>query len=504
MPTSQTWYAGLDIGTSSTKVLLIDRAGTPTLTTSRSYPLHNPEPGFAEQDPEVIFHAVLFALKEAVDKIPPEIVLGGIGISSAMHSFLMVDQEGKPLTPMITWADTRSSSIAAQLKDDPLGIDIYRHTGTPIHSMSPLCKAAWFNTHFPELLGSAHKVLSIKEYVTWKMFNQYLVDHSIASATGLFDIRNCCWYQPAITYCGLREDQLSVPVPTTHILQGINREIALQLGIESDVPFVIGASDGCLANLGVGVVSNDEAALTIGTSGAIRVTTPKPITDPERRLFTYILDQNRYVIGGSINNGAIVLEWFRTHLIQHENAMQSRSIEQLLEQTRPIPAGSEGLICLPYLLGERAPHWNGYDKGVFFGVQYHHTGPHFLKAIIEGVSLTLLQIAKAIQELCDPIRIIKVSGGFARSPEWLQILADVFQKELVVNTTYEASATGAALLVMEAIGIGEPFRKKGTVSPTHVYPDSSLHSVYQEAYALSITLYDKLQPDFVDSNHANF
>lgn len=498
MASATNFYAGLDIGTSSTKVLIVNDSAEPVFKTSRSYGLSRPRPGYAEQDPDELCDAILDSLREAIQRLEPDQRLRAIGISSAMHSFLLVDRNGHPTTPLITWADTRSEHLADSLKRSDEGRSIYQQTGTPIHPMSPLCKGIWFRERAPENLDRAYKLISIKEYLLWKLYGRYVVDHSIASATGFFSLRDRTWHQPALDLIGIDGSQLSEPVSTTYILEDMEPSVQENLGLTSSIPVVIGASDGCLANLGVFALSPDEAALTIGTSGAVRVTTQSPSVDPQERLFTYILDDTHYVVGGAINNGGITLEWFKNQLLkgaEHEEL----NIEALLAQTRNVPPGSEGLLCLPYLLGERAPHWNSFDKGVFFGVQFHHTTAHFLKAMMEGISMTLFQIAKAMQELCEPVRILYANGGFVRSKEWLQIVADVFGTELIVSPTREASATGAALLAMRALNVPwpDPSREQAPAGQDCISPNPDHHNLYLDSTESLASLYEKLHPDFV-------
>ena len=487
------YFAGLDIGTTSTKVLVVDKTGKSVLRTSADYPLLTPVPGYAEQDPEAIINAVVGSLKDAVSRMPASGNLVAIGVSAAMHSVLMVDKNGDPISPLITWADMRSKAEAQALKARSLGEEIYLRTGTPIHPMSPLCKALWYQNHDKARVQSAAKWISIKEYVIWKLFNAYLIDHSIASATGLFDIHTRSWYKPALDTCGLKLDQLSEVVETHHVLQGMDTAFAAEIGLDPQTPFVIGASDGCLANRGVGALAPDEAALTIGTSGAIRVTTSEPSVDPGKRLFTYILDDQRYVVGGAINNGAILLQWFRNQLLKQTEETPVPSTRELLRLTAAIPPGSEGLLCIPYLLGERAPYWRTNDFGIFWGVQFHHTSTHFLKAIIEGISMTLWQVAKAIEETCGSLRIIHVNGGFARSPEWLQIVADVFNKELQVKPTVEASALGAAMMAMDALKF--PLLPQANTAGSGAYgkriaPDPDTHYHYTKLLGRFTRIYD--------------
>ena len=484
-------FCGIDIGTSSTKVLIIDSNDHVAALSSRSYPLKQPQPGYAEQDPDRIFEAILEAMEEAVGQVDPS-QIEAIAFSCAMHSVLLLDQNMRPFTPLITWADARSEPEAVKLRRQPEGRDIFQKTGTPIHPMAPLPKLIWMRKHQPDWLARARKIVSIKSYVIFKLFDVLVEDHSIASATGLFDIFNLFWYRPALEQAGIREDQLPQHVPTHYKLPQMKSAYAERIGLQLHTNSFAGASDGCLANLGEHATVPTEAALTIGTSGAVRVTVPKPKTDPRGRLFTYILDHQSFVIGGSINNGGIMIQWFKNQLA---GLKSDEDLEQMLKQAGALPAGNEGMICQPYLLGERAPNWNSYDRGAFIGVQFHHTAAHFLRGIMEGISMTLRQITDAIEETCGPIEVIHVNGGFVRSPEWLRILADVLNKKLVISGTREASATGAAYMAMQASGNQIPTSTfDATSGADSIVPNPENVVVYEELRPVFKELYQKLRP----------
>ena len=486
----QALYVGIDIGTSNTKVIAITSEGEVRHATSRGYPLHTPQDGYVEQDPELVVEAVVGALKELASMTQADEHLVAASFSSAMHSVLLLDADNKPLTHVITWADTRSRETAHAMKGTPQAYEIYRRTGTPIHPMTPLCKLAWLEEHEPERIGNARRIVSIKEYIFFRLFGEFVVDHSIASATGMFDIFTRTWHAPALASAGVEEHKLSTPVSAQYECAALTGRYAEELSAYHSTLFCVGASDGCLANFGLGVMDTAHAALTIGTSGAVRVTCSEPATDPESRLFTYILDDEFYVTGGSINSGGILMQWFKDHMLDGEDT----SFMASMEAAGNVPAGSEGLVCLPYLLGERAPHWNSFDKGVYFGVSYRHTKAHFLRAMMEGVSYNLLQIVHAMEEMFGPIQSVLATGGFLQSPVWVQILADVLNKPVLTSSMGDASAVGAAFMAMRANGIQKVPEISG--SSTRYDPNPAHREVYLQGLPFFASLYQKLQPDF--------
>jgi len=490
------YIIGIDIGTSNTKAVAFGMAGEIISNASVSYGALQSAPGYHEQDPDIFFNAVMDTLDEVLQKNKKN-VLTGISFSSAMHGLMAVDKEGKPITHIITWADLRSKEQADKLKGSEEGARIYQHTGTPIHPMSPLCKLMWMKENDPITFAVAHKFISVKEYVFFKFFGEYVIDHSIASATGLFDIYSLQWYDEALRAAGIHVRQLSTPVSTTYIQKGLKKRYADTLGIPSDTCFIIGASDGCLANLGTNAVDPGDTSITIGTSGAVRMISEKPSYDPKQRLFNYLLTEQTYVSGGPINNGVVLLKWYAENFLD-QSFTNTDGFDWYFEKACSVSAGCSGLIFLPYVMGERAPVWDADAKGVFFGIHSKHTQAHFMRAIIEGISFALLEVTKSLEETITPATNIYASGGFIHSKEWLQILADVFGKKIHVTNASDASALGAAILGLAALGFLENLSQAKsfiTVQDTY-FPKDEQHRIYMANYVVYASLYHKLKEEF--------
>jgi gluconokinase len=494
---------GVDIGTTSTKTIAFGPEGQTLSSVSQKYPILYPEPGFCEQDPEEIFEAVIRTIREVTDELKGKNVQPlGLCFSSAMHSLIAVDQQGRPLTRVIIWADTRSDAYAQQIKQSPAGHEIYLRTGTPIHPMSPLCKLAWLRDHQPDVFEQAHKFISIKEYIFMKLFGQYVVDYSIASASGLFDIRDLRWNETALQAAGISADRLSEPVPPTHTLKGLSEEWCRQMGLQTETPWVLGASDGCLANLSANAIRPGFASLTIGTSGAIRVAATAPASDAHERVFSYLLTENLYIVGGPINSGGVVFRWFRDNFAIPEKEEADRTgtdpYDLLIEKAKSVPVGADHLLFLPYLLGERAPFWDAKAKGVYFGVSIQHTRPHFIRALMEGIVFGLYSVGLAVEANTKSMDVIYAGGGFARSDFWLQIVADVFNKPVRVAESIESSALGAAAMGMYALGLFKDLTEVERMLPPsrEILPHADAHETYRKLHAIFAGLYDKLKDDF--------
>ncbi len=499
----QAYYLGVDIGTTSTKAVLFDKKGIVVESETVLYPLYTPNQLIAEQDPEEIFRAVLTVVRETLRKsaISPK-ALKLVSFSAAMHSLIAIDKNGELLTQSITWADTRSAKHAKKIKEDMNGHEIYLRTGTPIHAMSPLSKLVWLKSDESAIFEKAEKFIGIKEFVFHRFFGEYLIDHSLASATGLFNLENLDWDEEALEIAGISAENLSKPVPTTHIQTGLSPEYAAFMGIDQYVPFVIGASDGVLSNLGVNAIDPGVIAVTIGTSGAIRTVSPVPKTDPKGRTFCYILTKNHWVVGGPVNNGGIVLRWLRDEFATSETETAKRlgidSYDVLTNIASNVSAGSDGLLFLPYLTGERAPLWDANARGSFFGLSIHHKKQHMIRAVLEGIVFNLYTVLLAVEELTgEPVRI-QASGGFARSAMWRQLMADVFDKPVIIPESYESSCLGAIVLGMYAIEEIDDFSiVSDMIGETHTHsPSIEASDVYRELLPIYIRLSRLLKEEY--------
>lgn len=480
---------GIDLGTGSAKAVAITSAGDVASTAQISYPVLQPRPGYQEQSPEIIWEAFVECVAQITAQLRerPQ----AICLSSAMHSVIPVDNDGNALMNMIIWADNRSASFAREMLASPLGKAIYEKGGTPIHAMTPLCKLQWLKSNEPGIFASARKFISIKEYVWFRLFREFEVDYSIASATGLMDIVALQWNETSLASAGITTTQLSTLVNTNYARTCSDESLCMRLGITSDTQFIIGASDGCLANVGSFATEEGCLALTIGTSGAIRVTQRRPMLNFKAMTFNYLLDESTYVCGGPINNGGVALKWYAENLLGKTLASDSDYLT-LLESLQDTEPGADGLIFLPYILGERAPVWNSEASGVFFGMQRHHQQRHFTRAVVEGISASLYDIAFNMIEAGLDIRQIHVSGGFVRSKQWLQIITDLFGKKVCLVNTADASAVGAAHLAMKALGMISDYHELMPKEFTAYYPDAQNMTVYRELFLKYRKLYQSV------------
>ena len=499
---------GVDIGTTSTKTVAFSESGSIFSETAKEYPLYSKPAGTAEQDPDEIYEAVIATLRTVVYEVKSNgHSIAAVSFSAAMHSLIALDQTGNPLTNSITWADQRSVQEAKALRSDTRGLDIYKRTGTPIHPMSPLTKLIWFKKNDPALFEAAHKWVSIKDYVFYRLFHDYIVDYSIASATGLFHLENLDWDEEALNMAGISKDQLSRPVKTTHIVKGLQKDAAEQTGLAPSTPFIIGASDGVLANLGVAAIEPGSVACSVGTSGAVRTVIPHPITDNKGRLFCYALTEDHWVIGGPVNNGGIAFRWLRDNVFDDLSRGESHPYEVLNQRAERVKPGAGGLIFLPYLTGERAPFWNADLRGAFFGLNLNHTRNDMIRSVMEGVMFQLDMVVDTLKQSGVEPKEFRVSGGFTKSKLWPQIMADIFEKDILVPEGISSACFGAALLGMKALELIENFTDitdKVEIKQRH-HPNPENVAVYKDYKPLFKRLAGALQNECLSTEeiHCN-
>ncbi|MGE5673058.1 MAG: gluconokinase [Mycobacterium leprae] len=479
----------LDLGTTSCRALLFDLQGRVLASASRTYPLHTPKPGWAEQDPEQLLLAADSTIREVADRANPSDVLG-VSLCTYMHSLVALDAEGRYLTPMTTWADNRPAAQVEALRAQANWFDIYSRTGCPPHTMYPLYKYMWYKANQPDLLRSAHRWVSIKELLVHRWTGQWALDYNLATGSGLLNMHTLTWDEEALALAGVRPDQLSAVVPTTHTLPLTTSNLGLLLG----TPVVLGAGDGVLSSLGSGCIESGVVAAMVGTSGAVRACVPEPTVDPKARVFCYYLDKNRWILGGSLNNGGIALRWMRDNFYPGV-----KEYEPLIEEASRVPLGAGGLLFLPYLAGERSPGFNVRARGVWFGLGLEHGRAHMTRSVLEAVAFRLYSVLGPIEELIGgSAREIRATGGYAQSPYWLQICADVFGREVAVPAQAEGSSLGAYVMGAVALGVAPGLSSvDGLVSVRErLQPDRQNHARYEELFGIYQQVSHNVQAQF--------
>jgi gluconokinase len=502
-------FMGVDIGTSGIRAAVFSEYGEEKGFCYKEYPMISTTEGMAELDPELLFDSFIGVARDCFgqNNIPGNSV-AAIGISTQMFSFLAVNRDGNALTNLITWADTRSLQDVRYVESNFDCKRLYFKTGCRAqHPIYHISKILWLKRTQPELFEKIYKFVTIKEYILHKMFGVYYVDITDASTSACFNINTFKWDEDILKeVLQVGEGKFGETVDCTHTLKGMKENYAREMGLRASIPIVIGSGDGIMANVGCGGIDNTTMSSTIGTSGALRIAVDKPLLDEKMRTWCYCFTRNQWVAGGAINNGGIVLKWFReqyrAQFEKEAETLQFDSVYKLFDhyvsQTFP---GSEGLFFLPFLTGERSPGWNADANAYICGLKITHDKKHIVRAAMEGIMYNMYSIYGVLDNLGGNVRRIIANGGYVNSSVWLQMQADIFNKEITVAPIGEASVWGAAFTSMVATGVVRGFDdvRPGFKPGRVIQPNVENHTIYNEAFRRYQELYHML----VDKNEIN-
>lgn len=476
---------GADIGTTNAKAIAFDAEGREIARGDELVPLLHADGGAAEQDPRAVYAAATAALAQAARAAHQlGYAVERVGLSAAMHSLLPVSADGTPLANAMTWMDTRAGDEARALWATPEGKALYERTGTPVAAMAPLAKLLWLRRQQPKLFQTAYKFVSLKEWVWHQWFGEWCVDASLASATGMYHLRARDWDTEALALAGIGPERLSRIVPTTYARAELRDPSLHAAGISPEARFNVGASDGVLANLGVGAIDPETMVLTIGTSLAVRTGTREPVADPASQLFCYVLDAGRFIAGGPSNSGGIVLDWLYHKVLGTQGQSQRQGQPDDAGFSRMIAAAgatrAEHLLCLPYVAGERAPFWQSGARAVFFGLDLEDTAATLMRAAVEGIIFNAYWIASGLfARLGRPQRVL--ATGKVLESAWIrQLVADVFGIPVQFRGAVDASVLGAATLANIATGLWS--WEQALARDVHEQATTSMPTDRHEAY----------------------
>ena len=456
------YLLGLDLGTSGVKALLLpatEEHDARSYAATAELTLSTPYPGWSEQDPADWWHAVTRATRavlEASGVAPGEIA--GLATSGQMHGATLLDGGGEVVRPCILWNDQRSAPQCAEITDQ-IGLDrLLQWVANPALAGFTAPKLLWVRNHEPEAWSRTRAVLLPKDYINYRLTGNRATEVSDASGTLLFNVARRCWSAEMLESLGLSPDLLpSVHLSTDHVGQ-VSAQAARETGLRPGTPVVAGGADNACAAVGMGVVRPGEIMASLGTSGTVLAPTARAEVDPAGRLHTFChaVADTWYVMGVVLSAGGS-LRWFRDTLAQPEQqiaASEGRDPYQvMLKACDAVPAGSEGLIFLPYLTGERTPHADPDARGVFFGLSLRHTRAHLTRSVIEGVAYALADSTDLMRRLGLDIDLVRATGGGARSALWTQILADVLETRVSTSLTDTGPSLGAAILAGVGTGV---------------------------------------------------
>jgi xylulokinase len=441
-----------DLGTTGNKATLFDASGTAVATAFGAYETAYPQPNWAEQSAHDWWRAVCESTRELLqpaDTAPGDIA--AVSFSGMMNGLLPVDAKGAPLRPAIIWADLRATAEADALAERCGFEEVYRRTGHRPGASYTAAKLMWMQRHQAELYTRTHIVLQAKDYAAYKLSGTFATDYSDASSTNLFDLETRDWAADLIQAVGLDRRKLPRAYPSSTVIGQVTKQASVETGLLAGTPVVIGGGGGACATVGAGSVRPGDAYNYIGSSSWIAVTADRPLHDPKMRTFTFAhLDPELYFPTGTMQSAGGSFDWLE-RLLRGEG--EAKLYDELETAVAGVPAGARGLLFLPYLIGERSPHWNPQARGVFAGLTMSHGRAEMARAVFEGVALNLRMILDAFQEQGAAIRAMRLIGGGGRSPAWRQILADVYELPILrPDLLAEATSLGAA--IAGGVGVG--------------------------------------------------
>ncbi len=489
---NQVYIIAVDIGTTSTEAILYQEGQGIKDSFSIGYQTYYPKPGMVEQDAEEILKAVVEVLRQLIEKTKvPAKNVAGIVFGGIWQSILAVSKEGTPLTPAMTWADSRSIKQSQQLRVKLEPEEFRQRTGCGIHPMYFLPKLAWLQEKAPEIVAETHKFISIKEYVLYHLFGEFVVDKSIASGTGIWRISTMDWDDEVLQVVKLGREKFSRVVEPTTILSGLKTDYADRIGLLPGTPGVVGAADGALSHLGSVGLADDKMSLTVGTGAAVRRLVLQPLVKPKSEAWCYYCLEGTWLLGGIIQDAGNVIKWFVDNVIAQETAGED-DFERMNRYAAACSPGADGLIFLPFLGGERCPRNNPFACGVIYGLTFSHEKKHMARALIEGIAYRLYSVYQMLLEKNEPELV--VAGGLLKSEVGLQITADFFGKNLWIPKIQAASAWGGVLVALRALGIIE--KREDITGWVHTAgkkePNKKNHELYQMLYGLYEALYEKV------------
>jgi xylulokinase len=484
---------GIDLGTSSVKVVVLELDGAVQSVATVEYPVDIPQPGYAEQDPERWWQAVIGATRQAIARADhPEIF--GIGFSGQMHGTVLLDRDGKPLRPAIIWADQRSAELLSEI-ESLVGRSLLAETcGTAPAAGFQISSLHWLNRFEPATIERTEVVVLPKDYVRYRMTGEFGSDYSDAAATGLFDVRERKWAGEAIRRLGLPERIFPAVYPSAQVVGRLSKEAAETFGLPAGIPVSAGCADQPAQAVANGLINPPIGSVTIGTGGQVFFPLTQPLFDPGLRLHTFChADESRWYILGAMLSAGMSLRWLRNVL-----GGERISYAEMDKLAAAVPPGSEELMFLPYLVGERSPLMDPNARGGFIGLRLGHGPGHFVRAVLEGVAFSLRQIIEVIANCGADVTEFVASGTGLSSPLWRQILADVLDRPLAQGVDAHAgerAGMGAAMVAGIGSGHYSGYTEVATYAPKFTLitePDPAASTVYARAYPNFVDLYPRL------------
>ncbi len=496
---------GLDVGTTGTKAIAIDETGAVRTSALVEYPLLSPKPNWAEQVPADWRRAATEALAELAHApgINPTDIKG-LGLTGQMHGSVFLNADNQVLRNAILWCDQRTAKQCDEITAKVGAEKLIEMVCNPALTGFTAPKILWLRENEPEVYDKVQKVLLPKDYVRYVLTGEFATDVADASGTLLFDVKNRTWHAELMSMLDIPGDFMPRAYEGPEVTGRLTAEAAEATGLPKGIPVIAGGGDQAAGGVGCGIVRRGVISSTVGTSGVVFAFADEVSLDPQGRVHTFCHSvPNKWHVMGVVLSAGGSLRWFRDALCQAEQAVAAETgidpYEYITAAAEAVPLGSEGLIFLPYLTGERTPHKDPCAKGAFIGLSLRHTRAHMARAVLEGVAFALRDSLEIIREMGVPIEQVRASGGGGRSPFWRQIQADVNKTPLVTINVDEGPAYGAALLATVATGMYASIEEACDATIRVVdtcAPDDASSRQYDPWFAEYQACYQALAPGF--------
>ncbi|MBN2328936.1 MAG: gluconokinase [Candidatus Omnitrophica bacterium] len=478
----------IDIGTSSIRAQVYDAGAKPLDGVGRQihYSITNTPEGGAFIDLQILCDLIFQVIDAAVHEAH-EIGIGidAVSCCTFWHSAAGVDSEGNPCTPLLFWNDTRPESILPELKETLDPIAFTKRTGCPMHASYLPAKITWLHRAMPEQARQARYWMSAGEYFLYKITGHRACSISMASASGLLDSQKCEWDAVTLAQIPAQLDQLSPLCDAQDALPGLLPSFARRWPSLTRAAWRPALGDGACSNIGCGCSSPNRVAVMVGTSGAMRAAWRGEFQEPPSGLWCYRIDKQRPIKGGALSNGGNIMAWLRDTLDFSSMGVSKNdpsSLNEISRQLMDLPPDGHGLTFLPFLAGQRSPHWNPNMTGTLHGIRLSTKPIHIFQAALEAVAYRFKMIHNLLQDsLADDHVIVATGGGLLHSSAWVQILADVFGRDVYISKISEASCRGAALVALESQGAVKDIADIDLCVSVKRSPNPEAHAVYQSA-----------------------
>jgi xylulokinase len=496
----KSYLLGIDIGTSACKTAVFTREGKVVASAVGEYPVYYPRQGWAEQDPKEWWQAVCKAIREALSKgkINAD-EIAGIGIDGQSWSAIAIDKAGEVLTNTPIWMDTRTQDICCRLNREIGEARIFELTGNSLQPSYTTAKIIWYKENLPHVYEKIEKILQSNSYIAFMLTGEISQDVSQGYGLHCFNMRTGQWDYEMCRALGIPEKFLPPIVPSDRIVGHVTDRATSETGLAAGIPVVAGGLDAACAALGAGVLHPGETQEQGGQAGGMSICMDSFKADPSLILGFHVIPGRWLLQGGTVGGGG-VMRWFEKEFADYERSMEARTGESSLVQLNKIASqispGSDGVVFLPYMAGERSPIWNPDAKGVFYGLDYSKTKGHMLRACMEGVAYSLRHNLDVAEKAGAHADILRAMGGSANSLLWTQIKADITGKPIVVPSSDTATTLGAAMLAGTAVGMYRDYGEAValTVQETrHHEPDLANSPVYEKNYHTYLELYKALK-----------